>query len=267
MEGQVARFTRRLAEQGAIWLAGYALVISATPAALAGVALLGLVYARNLEFMHECLHATALPRPRANALFGTLLGIPMLVSFTRWRREHMQHHRDVRIEGFRYAYDRLTTWPEYALHALMLRHFADAAVCIARGDRRYRAVTVALALVACVAAALHSWLPIVLWIAPLPLAAIVHTHIELPEHLGLDAIASNDPLRNSRVLPAGAFVTWLVNANNYHAIHHVAPRLPIASLRGAFTALEPGSVETCSYGAFYRAFFARLARGAQARIP
>ena len=260
MEGQVARFARRMAEQAVLWCAGCALVISGTPAALAGVLLIGVAYARNLEFVHECLHATALPRARANAIAGTLLAIPMLVSFERWRREHMQHHRDVRVEGFRYEYERLTTVREYLVHSFMLRHFAEAARCIARDDRRYRAVTLALAAVAGVALLVHSWVPLVLWLAPLPVAALVHAHVELPEHFGLDGIASTDPLRNSRVIPANRFVTWLVNANNYHAIHHWKPRLPVASLPAAYAALAPDAVETTSYAAFYRSFFARLVR-------
>ncbi len=258
MEGQVARFARRMAEQGALWSAGCALIVTGTPAAIAGVLLLGIVYARNLEFVHECLHATALPRPRANALAGALLAIPMFVSFTRWRREHMQHHRDVRIEGFRYDYARLTTRRQYVVHALMLRHFADAALHIARFDRRYRAASAALLAVCALALALHSWLPLLLWLAPLPIAALIHTHIELPEHFGLPGIGSADPLRNSRVLPAHPVVTWFVNANNYHAIHHWQPRLPIARLREAYASLPAGAVESASYAQFYRAFYASL---------
>lgn len=238
------RFTMRMLEQAVIWLLG-ALVLW-TPTTFVGIALIGIVYARNLEFAHECLHATALPRPRHNAIAGTLLCLPMLVSFTSWRREHMRHHADVRIEGFHYEYPRLTTWTEYAIHALMLRHFRSAGVSLA-------ALVLATTTVAAI---LHSWVPVLLFLAPLPIAAIVHTHVELPEHFGLEAIGSRDPLENSRVIPANRFVTWFVNANNYHAIHHWKPSLPISRLRATYETMTPPHVS--SYRAFYRAFYAGL---------
>lgn len=255
-----------MAEQAVLWCAGCALVVITKPAAPAGFFVLGLVYARNLEFVHECLHATALPRPRANAIAGTLLAIPMLVSFRQWRREHMRHHRDVRIEGFNYKYERLTNLFEYVAHSLMLRHFTESIARITRGDREYRGVLIALVAVALACLALHSFVPALLWIAPLPFAAIIHAHIELPEHFGLPQIASSDPLRNSRVIPAGRFVTWLVNANNYHAIHHWQPRLPIRELASSYAALPAASVITTTYARFYRDFFFGLMRGSHERL-
>jgi fatty acid desaturase len=252
------RFALRMLEQGVIWMLGCALVLLHLCAPL-GIALIAIVYARNLEFVHECLHGLALPRGRANAVCGELLAAPMLVSFTRWRREHMQHHRDVRIEGFRYEYERLTTLREYVVHSLMLRHFAQSAGAIARLDPRYRTITIFIAGVGLACAALHSSIPLELWLVPLPLAAIVHTHIELPEHFGLTD--GTDPLRNSRVITANAFVTWFVNGNNYHAIHHWKPNLPIPKLAAAFAALPAGTATTTSYGAFFADFYRRLVRG------
>ena len=256
---QEARFTLRLGEQAVLWSIGCALFVRGNLwERVLGVVLIGVVYARNLEFVHECLHATALKRPRANGIVGTLLALPMLVSFARWRREHMAHHRDVRIEGFRYEYERLKNVREYAMHALMVRHFADAAACVLRGDRRYYPVIVALGAVAGTAVVLHSGLPLLLWFAPLPVAAVVHTHIELPEHFGLPEIAGADPLRNSRITPAGPIVTWFVNGNNYHAIHHRYPRLPARLLPAAYRALPADSIEVTSYAAFFRGFYRSL---------
>lgn len=248
-----------MTEQGALWLAGCALIFThAAIGVLVGMTIVAVVYARNLEFVHECLHALALPRPRLNAIFGELLAAPMLVSFPVWRREHMQHHRDVRIEGFRYRYDRLTTFGEYIVHSLMLRHFAQSLARIAQLDRRYRTISLAILAAVALCAVTRSPLPLLLWLAPLPLAAVIHTHIELPEHFGLDN--GTDPLRSSRVIPAGRFVTWFVNANNYHAIHHWNPRLPIERLREAFASLPAGAAEVSTYREFYRWFFARLRR-------
>jgi fatty acid desaturase len=260
MAGSIGRFSLRTIEQGALWATGCALVVLAHSAIgiMTGVILLAVVYARSLEFVHECLHATALPRASYNMLAGELLAAPMLVSFSRWRREHMQHHRDVRIEGFRYEYARLDNVLEYVVHSLMLRHVAESLGAIARLDPRYRTVTFFVLAVIVTAMASRSWLPVLLWLMPFPFAAIVHTHIELPEHFGL--AYGGDPLRNSRVIPANRFVTWFVNGNNYHAIHHWKPSLRIDRLRAAYISLPTGSVATSTYRAFYRDFYALLLR-------
>lgn len=247
------RFIRRMAEQMVVWIAGaFAIASGNAPAVFAGALLLGVVYARNLEFVHECLHATALRSRRANRIAGTLLGIPMLVSFVHWRREHAQHHRDVRREGFRYEYERLTTKRELLLHVFMVRHFAAA---LRRFDLP---IVIALACV-CVAALLaHSVIPLVLWFAPLPVAALVHTHIELPEHLGL-AGASTDAFANSRTIPANSLVTWFVNANNYHALHHWNARIPTGSLAAAHARVtDRMPIATSTYGDFFGWFYRRF---------
>src|SRR5258708_5295631 len=96
-----ASFWRKLAEQACIGSIGLACVLSISlPVRCIGVLILGIVYARNLEFVHECLHGTALRNKHLGSFIGRLLALPMLVSFALWRIEHAQHHRDVRREGF-----------------------------------------------------------------------------------------------------------------------------------------------------------------------
>ena len=245
MEGEL----RGLFEQSAGFVTGIALVSSGkTPAVIAGVFLLGAVYARNLEFAHQCLHNTAFGSRRANRIIGTILSLPMLVSFTEWRREHMQHHRDVRREGFRYELDRLTTKRELLLHIFMVRHFLSNGRIVA-----------AAGLAGALGLLLRSPLPVLLVLAPLPVAALVHTHIELPEHLDCER-SSRDALRNSRVMRAGPLVTWFVHFNNYHAVHHWKAGVPNRKLPVAYRT-APVAFAKSSYAAFYRSFYRRFFGG------
>jgi omega-6 fatty acid desaturase (delta-12 desaturase) len=41
---------------------------------------------------HDCAHGSLLPSKRANALFGTVLGVMVLAPFVRWRHDHAVHH-------------------------------------------------------------------------------------------------------------------------------------------------------------------------------
>lgn len=263
---------RYLGEQLALWLAGCLLVLhGGAPTALLGIVLLGCTYARNLEFVHACIHARFVGKGRTNRWIGTLLALPMLVSFSRWRREHAQHHRDVRREGFRYEYGRLTTPSELFLHLFMIRHFIDAAASVirapfslprstsaARVRREYLIVGGYLAAIVLSAALVKSPVPLLLFIAPLPVAAIVHTHIELPEHFGCQD-ESPDAFKNSRIITCSSLMTWFVHYNNYHALHHWDARIPNERLPDAFAALGASHrIPTERYAAFFSRFYRSL---------
>lgn len=244
MEGEL----RGLFEQAAGFAIGAALVcIGSTPAVIAGVLLLGVVYARNLEFVHQCLHNTAFKTRATNRAVGTILALPMLVHFEQWRREHIQHHRDVRREGFRYELDRLTTKRELLLHLFMVRHYCSNG-----------RIVWAIAAAAACSLALHSPLLWLLWIAPLPVAALVHTHIELPEHLGCER-SSRDALLNSRVLRASRATVWFVHYNNYHAVHHWRAGVPNRRLPEVH-AVAPRMFAELTYPVFYAQFYASFFR-------
>jgi fatty acid desaturase len=257
--------SRRLGEQAALWLLGtWAACFAPLPMLRwCGVAVLGLVYARNLEFAHACIHGTFLRGARANRIAGIVLSLPMLVSFCRWRREHAEHHRDVEKEGFRYDYPCLHGARELLLHAFMVRHFADAvlrivAAPVASGaspsERRDYLLAGALAVAAIVAAVLTHGKAAFVWPVPLAVAALVHTHIELPEHLGLER--SDRPGR-AWIVAASPFCRWLAVNNCFHAVHHLDPGIPLHRLPATFESLErtvPFAVT--SYARFYRALYA-----------
>src|ERR1043166_623819 len=57
--------------------------------------LLGLVYAHGVELVHECLHHNMFRHPLLNRLFGSLAGMPMLVSYSHCKYQHLHHHKYV----------------------------------------------------------------------------------------------------------------------------------------------------------------------------
>ena len=267
-------FFRKLLEQAVLFTIGalLAAVSGAWPAHLLGLLIVGVVFARNLGLMHECLHGTALRGRLANRLAGTMLGLPMLVSFTEWRAVHAQHHRDVRTEGFQYRLERLRDWRELVLHLIMARHFGVALATIiesiARAPRRVDAslarsirgehlLMFAMLLLMLERAFRGTSLPLELWAFSLPIAILVHVHIELPEHLDC-ATETRDALQNARIVRAGRFAAWLTNNNHLHAAHHWLASVPIANLPHLTSSIEPHAmyVEE-SYLAFYRRFYTR----------
>jgi fatty acid desaturase len=251
-----ARFGRRMLEQAAFFVAGAWLAFAPSVwLKLLGSVLLGVAFARNLEFAHECIHGTALRSRRWNHVVGTVLCLPMLVSFVQWRREHAQHHADVRREGFRYEYARLSGWRELLLHVFMVRHFGRAVRQMTRTDHvAMLALPVGLALLSVV---LRSPVVVWMWLLPLAFGAVVHTHLELPEHF---ATGSGDAFESGWIVRAGRFATWFANANNYHALHHHLPRLPQASLAIVQVTFAGRARYTTTYMSFYRTFYRRVLR-------
>ncbi|HEV3157231.1 MAG TPA: fatty acid desaturase [Candidatus Baltobacteraceae bacterium] len=128
---------------------------------------------------------------------GTLLGLPMFVSFSEWCLGHAQHHRNVRLEGFQYCLERLRGVRELLLHLTMARHFGVALAnmleslvrnpkrldpAIAGSVRRKHLLMLALSIGVLTAAFAGNASPSLLWFASFPIAVLVHVHIELPEH-------------------------------------------------------------------------------------
>jgi fatty acid desaturase len=62
-----------------------------------------------------------------------------------------------------------------------------------------------------------------------PLAACIHTLVELPEHWG--CTKSPSVFESTRTVYAGALATWFTNGNNFHVEPHLAPALRPEALR------------------------------------
>lgn len=274
-------FLWRMAEQGAIWGAGawLALGTGILPLQILGAVLIGAVYARNLEFAHECMHFIAFRSRRVNRVVGTALAMTLLTNFEEWRVSHARHHVDVRDEGFAYQPAAIRNWWLLWRNLLALDHFRAAlGKCVAavrgrmpvrsRSERRVRDGfrLMAACLAGGVAFDLLTGQPVFLWLWFLPLipAAIFNFHIQLPEHFGC-VMDNGSALINSRTITTSRFLSWFVNGNNFHASHHWLANAPIRQLARIDAVIHADLAHTePSYAAFFGRYYREVFRNIRA---
>jgi len=234
-----------------------------------GVVIEGLVFAHMLELVHSCIHGTAFGTRRADRIAGVLLGLPMLVSFSDYRKNHLVHHRTLgkteKKDFFGYEFEGMTTWLSFARHLLMLGHYRNAGKSMARAVTRWRwwrisaversthveqILMVMWLLVPVTALLLGHTGPLIVLILPCLIAIPCHVLIELPEHWRCAPV--DDPLIHTRSISASRIATWLSNGNNYHLEHHLCPWLSNAALRDVHLKLRAHAAHSePSYVQFY----------------
>lgn len=239
---------------------------------------LGLIFAHGLELQHEALHGIFLSGETANRLAGSLLGAPMLASFTDTRIRHLHHHRHVGTPAD--VFDRscrdFTNRRAILLHIFdpaRLPAFLQATFMLARGGctgpfgakslARGRTEHLALAALAVglivTGGILAPRLLIFGWLVPAFLITPpLHFLMTAPEHLGRDP-ASRDLTANTRSYRAPALWSYLVNYDNYHLEHHRYPAMPfhrLPALHARRMGERPGGP---GYGAALREVAAAIA--------
>jgi fatty acid desaturase len=235
------------------------------------------MFAHFVELQHQCLHGSAFKSAKANRLIGTLLGMPMLVSFSHYRVTHLYHHRFLGTEQDRefFQYDsssRLTLgrllrsafnvarYAKLARNAWGAWHGRSPADCEGAPEHikahimgEYRLMTGGLGVA--LALALVGYAPAVamLWLLPLLLVAEpLHLLIELPEHILCNA-SVKDPFFNTRTIKGSRLSFWFTNGNNFHSEHHFMPGVPIHELPRLHVEVKDRlTVYERSYPAFYR---------------
>jgi len=213
---------------------------------------LGITFAHGLELQHEALHGNLFHSRKINAIAGTVLGAPMLVSFTHYRSCHFHHHRFVGTprdaELFDYSIRSLRNPVALFVRAWNLQRiprFVVTLLGLLQNDfpdpvpvaQRKRLLAEYAGLAALLLAGLylvfaggHSIL-LAIWFIPwLCIAEPIHFLFELPEHLGCDA-KNSDILRNTRSYPSNRLWAYLTNHNNFHIEHHLYPKIPSHRLR------------------------------------
>lgn len=245
---------------------------------------LGMFFAHCVELQHQALHGTAFRSARAGRAVGFLLGVPLMVAFSRYRALHLLHHRylgtDRDTEFFDYAVLGRLTVGTVVRSALDVRRWLRAVGDMSRSwsprarfddvitddatHRRiaaeYRGMSVLLlGLAAASVAAGQPWM-LTVWFVPLLVGEIVHFMIELPEHLFCDR-TTQDIFRNTRSIRGGWFSFWLTNGNNFHVEHHARMGVPINKLPALHQATRP-HIEHYSdtYWQFYRQVFEAVAK-------
>lgn len=211
--------------------------------------LLGVIYAHGLELQHEALHGLLLSSERGNRLAGSLLGLPMLTTFTDTRIRHLHHHRCAGTE--RDVFDRscadFSTLATTLAHVFSVRRPVEFvtttfALVSGRPDRLLKArayahartefaVTALTLSIVLALAALTDWRLLIWgWLVPaLIVAPPAHFLMTAAEHLGRPR-HSPRPEDNARSYHAPLWWNYLVNYDNYHIEHHLRPALPFHRL-------------------------------------
>ncbi|MGE7391094.1 fatty acid desaturase [Streptomyces sp. NPDC004126] len=245
-------------------------------AALPAQIVLGIVYAHGVELQHQALHGTGLRSQRNSRIVGFLLGVPLFVSYSRYRALHLLHHRYLGTDKDTEFFDYSTT-ADLTLGSLfasafnvrrwlgagrdMLRSLSPRATFGARITEpavqqrirtEYRLMLVTLTALMALSWWLGSPLIVTLWLIPLVFAEPVHFLIELPEHIFCDR-TTRDVFKNTRTIKGSRFSFWLTNGNNLHVEHHLRMGVPINKLPGLHT-VTADRIENYSptYAAFYR---------------
>jgi fatty acid desaturase len=241
-----------------------------------GVFIEGLVFAHMLELVHSCIHGTAFGTRRADRIAGALLGLPMLVSFSDYRSNHLEHHRTLgkseKKDFFGYEFEGMTTWLSFLGHLLMPGHYRNAAkrmalaathwnwrkIPAAAFDSNIEHLLMVLWLLVPLVALLFGYAqPFLVMIVPCLVAIPSHVLIELPEHWHCPPV--DNPLIHTRSISAGRIATWFTNGNNYHLEHHLCPWLPNRDLRDLHLRLRAHEVYyQSSYLRFYLQVFRSL---------
>ncbi len=103
------------------------------PAYLAAIVFIGTRFRAVSNIVHECVHYAFAQHRRANDLFGRLLSVLTLSSFTHYRTAHLSHHRytgdyerDLDFKDYReFRYEDQMNWRTLRRHlltGLLLRH-------------------------------------------------------------------------------------------------------------------------------------------------
>lgn len=260
-----------------ILTAGIAMALSSDwRVAIVGVFIEGLLFAHMLELVHSCIHGTAFGSQGVDRLAGVLLGLPMLVSFSDYRDNHLEHHRTLgfteKKDFFGYEFDEMTTWLSFAKHLTMIGHYVSAVKNMVRAavpwgwrgiprdrvnSRVEHLLMVLWLLVPLVSLLLGHTAPALVMVVPLLVAVPSHVLIELPEHWYCRPV--DNPLTHTRSIAANRIAVWFTNGNNYHFEHHLCPWLPNNALRDVQQKLHQHVVHYHpSYFDFYSHVFRSL---------
>lgn len=208
-----------------------------------GVILVALMFAHGVELEHQALHGTGTGKRWLDMKLGFILGLPLLISVSHYRDRHLHHHQHVGTdddsEFFQFSKEDNDRPLRLLGNLLMLPHWlrvsrlvwaswtgGDIGRVYNRSNERPIRTDYAVFGVIVIAAvvAFGVFYPVnAVLLGAFPIAACLHTMLELPEHWGCAKTAS--VFENTRTIRAGWLATWFTNGNNFHVEHHLAPAL------------------------------------------
>ncbi|MBV8751769.1 MAG: fatty acid desaturase [Hyphomicrobiales bacterium] len=214
------------------------------PVTIVGSVLLGITFAHGLELQHEALHGILFKTDAGNRLLGSILGFPMLATYTDTRVRHLLHHRyngteqdvfDRRCHDFRSGRDILGHVFDFGRLPSFVAMIWSLQVGRYRGPLGNASRELARTELLVTAAGMAALLMLSLWFNPglalwgwivpaLVVAPPCHFLMTSAEHLGRPASRRLDV--NTRTYRAPGLWRYLIHYDNYHVEHHLRPSLP-----------------------------------------
>ncbi|MCC3406042.1 MAG: fatty acid desaturase [Microcoleus sp. PH2017_10_PVI_O_A] len=240
--------------------------------------LLGLTFAHGLELQHECLHHNFFKSKILNRFFGFLFGVPMLVSYTHYRVQHLHHHKylgtEKNAEIFDYDESSLESFNKLVVRAWNFARvptFFSTLFNFMKGkypevfstDKAKKDVLIEYLVLVTIFITLLSisvfdlsLIPLKIWFIPwLVFGELFHFLIELPEHLYCKK-TTTDVFLNTRSIETNPIISYITNGNNYHVEHHLYPSVAVHNLEKVHHTIRP-KIEylSLSYFDFFRETF------------
>jgi fatty acid desaturase len=214
--------------------------------------LLGITFAHGLELQHECLHQNFFRGKMLNRFFGFIFGVPMLVSYTHYRVQHLHHHRylgtEKNAEIFDYDESSLKNFGAFIARAwnfARLPAFFSTLFNLLRGNYpevfstakvrkdvliEYLILSSFFITVFSISVFGISLIPLKIWFMPWFLfGELFHFFIELPEHIYCNK-NTTDVFLNTRSFETHPILSYIANGNNYHVEHHLYPSVAVHNL-------------------------------------
>lgn len=177
---------------------------------------------------HEAAHGTVSNRRWVNHLVGVAGMLPYMTPYFLQRNVHLDHHRYLN-EPDRDPNEVYAAGPLWQLPLRYLR-LATAARKAVREDPRTASMKVSDGVFFGVVVGVYAWAIFqgfftalfFAWLLPFAIAKVVmDIYVNYLPHVGLPA----DRFKGTRIIEVG-WLTPLVLAHNYHAIHHLWPAVP-----------------------------------------
>ena len=212
------------------------------------------IYTPLHDAVHGAVTGMSLERRWINEWTGYIAAHFLGISFTAHRRSHLKHHRstnhpvedpDIVLSADR-GVQLLLAWlkgvPKEWLFALAFEHFTDAEKASVR--REYGAIILTRLLLLVLCADLGTTLATLVCgqlIGNAVLVTLFAWSVHYP-HTELERIKTTTVYQARSGLDTVMTLIW--GYQNYHAIHHLYPKVPFFRYRSLYRALEPYLLES-----------------------
>ncbi len=207
-----------------------------------------------VTFMHDCTHSVLFKTKWKNWVFGAFAMIPLLISFTAFKEDHLLHHRfnrsnkdpDAFTMGKRGIGDYILFYA-YALIGVVLTAIQFVIIFPLQklSGRKALIHWSEIALHAVITVIIYEWANnkgiasevFALWFWPLIFFGFFNSVRFVAEHYGTPWNAGQ--LAGTRTIISNPMHSWFWNNINYHIGHHVYPAVPWYNLQQLHALMLP----------------------------